>query len=256
MLRYLVQSPPDPRFPDEKNHEVDLAFGLGLSSSVWQGVRDRFGIPWIVEYYSASEATMSLVNSNKGARGVGKIAHWGPLMRSSWFGQSTFYILRTDLETGDILRDPKTGFCMTTAPGEVGESISRIVAPVQRRHDYVGEGGAAATEKKMLRDVFETGDQFYRLGDALAMVSGTPTLAFPLLSRFQARIIDSILSKVILAIIPTHSIKKLTRPLRYRTQKAIYPSTTDSATPTAPKATTSRRPKSRPASVDIPTSPP
>ncbi|ETN41634.1 uncharacterized protein HMPREF1541_03570 [Cyphellophora europaea CBS 101466] len=169
MLRYLVQSPPDPRFPNEKNHGVDLAFGLGLSASVWQGVRNRFGIPWIVEYYSASEATVSLVNSNKGDRGVGKIAHWGPLMRSSWFGQRTFYIVRTDLETGDILCDPKTGFCMTTDPGEIGESISRIVPPVQRRHDYVGEGGVEATEKKMLRDVFETGDQFYRLGDALAM---------------------------------------------------------------------------------------
>lgn len=178
MLRYLVQSPPgDPlRFPDETNHGVDLAFGLGLAPSVWQAVRRRFGIPWIVEYYSASEATVSLVNSNRGERGVGKVAHWGPLMRSSWLGlgQSTFYIVRTDLETGGMLRDPVTGFCVKAAPGEVGESISRIVPPVQRRHDYVGEGGAEATEKKMLRDVFEKGDEFYRLGDAMAMVRHRP----------------------------------------------------------------------------------
>lgn len=176
LLRYLVQSPPDPRFPDEKNHGVDLAFGLGLAPSVWHEVRNRFGIPWVVEYYSASEATVSLVNSNKGPRSVGKVAHWGPLMRNPRLGQSTFYIVRTDMDTGDILRDPKTGFCMTTAPGEIGESISRINPPVQRRHDYVGEGGAEATEKKMLRDVFEAGDQFYRLGDAMAIVSIPPWL--------------------------------------------------------------------------------
>lgn len=177
MLRYLVQSPPDPRFPNEKDHEVDLAFGLGLAPSVWQAVRDRFGIPWIVEYYSCSEATVSLVNSNTGSQGVGKVAHWGALMRSSWFGQRTFYILRTDPETGDVIRDPITGFCMTTSTGEIGESIARIVPPVQRRHDYVGEGGAEATERKMLRNVFETGDEFYRLGDAMAMVSSALKLA-------------------------------------------------------------------------------
>jgi hypothetical protein len=171
MLRYLVQSPPDPRFPDERNHGVDLAFGLGLSPTVWHAVRDRFGIPWIVEYYSASEATVSLVNSNRNDRGVGKVAHWGPLMRNRWLGQSTFYIVRADLESGEILRDPKTGFCIKTRPGEVGESICRILPPVQRRHDYVGEGGDQASEKKTMRDVFEKGDEFFRLGDAMMVVS-------------------------------------------------------------------------------------
>ncbi|KAK7892396.1 hypothetical protein LTR67_007492 [Exophiala xenobiotica] len=167
MLRYLVQSPPDARFPDEKNHEVDLAFGLGLAPTVWRAVRERFGIPWIVEYYSASEATISILNSNKNDLGVGKVAHYGPLMRSSIF-QDKFYIVRTDLETGEILRDPKTGFCMRTRAGEVGESICRISPPVQRRHDYVGEGGKEATEKKVLRNVFARGDEFFRLGDAMA----------------------------------------------------------------------------------------
>ncbi|EXJ76915.1 hypothetical protein A1O3_10072 [Capronia epimyces CBS 606.96] len=167
LLRYLVQAPPDPRFPDEKDHGVELAFGLGLSPTVWRSVRERFGIPWIVEYYSASESTTSLVNSNRNDRGIGKVSHWGPLMRR--FGQDTFYIVRTDLETGDIWRDPKTGFCQKTRPGEVGESICRIAPPVQKRHDYVGEGGSEATEKKVLRNVFAKGDEFFRLGDAMVI---------------------------------------------------------------------------------------
>ncbi|KAK6369414.1 hypothetical protein LTS17_009757 [Exophiala oligosperma] len=169
MLRYLVQSPPDPRFPNEKDHEVDLAFGLGLAPTVWRAVRERYGIPWIVEYYSASEATTSILVSNKNDRGVGKVAHWGPLMRK--FFQNSFYIVRTDLETGELLRDPKTGFCLETRPGEIGESICRVTPPVQRRHDYVGEGGNDATQKKVLRNVFEKGDEFFRLGDAMMMDS-------------------------------------------------------------------------------------
>lgn len=189
MLRYLVQAPPDPRFPDEQNHDVDLAFGLGLSPTVWRGVRERFGIPWIVEYYSASEATTSLVNSNKNDRGVGKVSHWGPLMRS--VGQDTFYIVRTDLESGDILRDPKTGFCIRTQPGEVGESICRITPPFQRRHDYVGEGGKEATEKKVLRDVFKKGDEFFRLGDAMVIVSRVEFVIVALLPTCLVAVPDS-----------------------------------------------------------------
>ncbi|KIW99973.1 uncharacterized protein Z518_10901 [Rhinocladiella mackenziei CBS 650.93] len=167
MFRYLVQASLDPRFPDEKNHGVDLAFGLGLAPNVWRAVRERFGIPWIVEYYSASEATVSLINSNKNDLGVGKVARWGPIMRSRWFGQNTFYIVKTDIESGELVRDPKTGFCIPTKPGEIGESICRIAPPIQRKHDYVGEGGADATRKKTLTNVFEKGDEFFRIGDAL-----------------------------------------------------------------------------------------
>lgn len=174
MCRYLVQSPPDSRFPDEKDHDVDLLFGLGLAPNVWRAVRERFGIPWIVEYYSASEATVSLINSNKNDLGVGKIARWGPIMQNTWLGQNALFIVRTDFESGEIIRDPKTGFCIKTRPGEIGESICRISPPIQRRHDYVGEGGAEATTKKTLRNVFEKGDEFFRIGDALMMVSSKP----------------------------------------------------------------------------------
>ncbi|OBT41559.1 hypothetical protein VE00_09146 [Pseudogymnoascus sp. WSF 3629] len=168
MLRYLVQAPPDPKFPDEKKmHNVDLAFGLGLAPTVWRQFRERFGVPWIVEYYSASESTVSLVNSNFNDYGLGKVAHWGPLMRSKWFGQNSFFIVRTDIDTGEVIRSPDTGFCVRAAIGEIGESIVRIAPPVQRRHDYVGEGGVEATKKKVLNNVFEKGDEFFRLGDAL-----------------------------------------------------------------------------------------
>lgn len=167
MLRYLVQSPPDPK---DKEHNVDLAFGLGLSPKIWEDFRERFGVPWIVEYYSASEATLSIMNSNKNGYGIGKVARWGPLMRRV---QKSFYTVKTDMETGEILRNP-AGFCIQTKSGEVGEAICRILPPLQRRHDYVGPEGEEATKKKVLRDVFEKGDEFFRLGDAMMIVSSSP----------------------------------------------------------------------------------
>jgi acyl-CoA synthetase (AMP-forming)/AMP-acid ligase II len=74
------------------------------------------------------------------------------------------------MESGEVIRDPKTGLCIEVGYGEIGEAVSRIRPPVQRAHDYVGEGGVEATEKKLLRDVFTKGDIFWQLGDALSMV--------------------------------------------------------------------------------------
>ena len=172
MVRYLVQAPPDPIHPDEtKTHSLEIIYGLGIAAPVWRAFRDRFGVPWITEYYSATEATTLICYSNfSNKKPVAKVAHWGPLMRSPWFGQDSFYIIRIDMESGEVIRDPKTGLCIQARYGEIGEAVSRIRPPVQRTHDYVGEGGVEATQKKLLRDVFAKGDLFWQLGDALSMV--------------------------------------------------------------------------------------
>lgn len=173
MIRYLVQSPPDPHYPDEKKaHGLEIIYGIGLAGPVWRTFRERFGVRWIAEYYGASEGTIAICNSNhSNDEGVGKVAHWGPLMRSSWFGQEMFYIIKIDLETGEVIRNPKTGLCMQAGFGEIGEAVNRLSPPLLRRHDYVGQGGAEASEKKTLRNVFQKGDMFFRMGDALSMVS-------------------------------------------------------------------------------------
>ena len=177
MIRYLVQAPPppDPMLADErypKAHGLEVIYGLGITPPVWRAFRERFGVPWIAEYYGASEGTTAICNSNwSNLKGVSKVAHWGLLMRSRWFGQRTFYILRLDVESGEVVRDGETGLCVQAGFGEVGEAVNRIVPPLQRRHDYVGEKGVKATEEKTVRDVFEKGDVFWRLGDALSMVS-------------------------------------------------------------------------------------
>lgn len=123
-------------------------------------------VDWIVEYYSATEATSLLLNSTRNDAGVGKVAYWGSRVRH--FGQDMFYIINADLGSGEILRDPRTGFCIPARMDELGEAICRIKPPIQRKHDYVGDGGAQA-RKKTLRNVFRKGDECFRLGDALSM---------------------------------------------------------------------------------------
>jgi acyl-CoA synthetase (AMP-forming)/AMP-acid ligase II len=171
MVRYLTQAPLDPYHPDEtKANGLEVIYGLGIVEPVWKKFRTRFGVPWIAEYYGATEGTAAISNSNhSNDRGVAKVAHFGPLMRN--FGQETFYIIRIDFDTGEVVRDPKTGLCIQAEWNEVGEAVNRIVPPLQRRHDYVGEGGPEATEKKTIQDVFKKGDLFWRMGDALSMVT-------------------------------------------------------------------------------------
>jgi fatty-acyl-CoA synthase len=60
------------------------------------------------------------------------------------------------------------GRCMECAPGEVGEMISQIVIdprrPGQRFEGYADRG---ESERKVLRDVFEAGDAWFRTGDLM-----------------------------------------------------------------------------------------
>jgi acyl-CoA synthetase (AMP-forming)/AMP-acid ligase II len=177
MVRYLVQAPPDPVHSDEKKmHGMEIIYGLGIAAPVWKAFRERFGVPWITEYYGATEATSSISYSNvSNDVPVAKVAHWGPLMRSPRFGgQDTFYLLKLDWDTGEFMRDPKTGLCIQVDWDEIGEAVNRVIpGTLQRVHDYVGSGGAEATKKKLISDVFEKGDLFWRLGDALSMVSAS-----------------------------------------------------------------------------------
>ena len=59
----------------------------------------------------------------------------------------------------------RDGFCIPCQPGEVGEAIGRISGVAR----FEGYTSASATEKKILRDVFEKGDAYFRTGDLLRM---------------------------------------------------------------------------------------
>jgi hypothetical protein len=78
-------------------------------------------------------------------------------------------IVRLDDETGLAWRDPQTGFCQRSKTGEVGEFIVRLPADDINKGFQGYFGNEAATNSKIMRDVFKKGDAWWvpvlRFGD-------------------------------------------------------------------------------------------
>ena len=71
-------------------------------------------------------------------------------------------------ESGDVVRDPRTGLCIVCKPGENGEFVGKIIKNhISRGFDgYVDKH---ATEKKIVGDVIRKNDTWFRSGDLLVM---------------------------------------------------------------------------------------
>ncbi|KAJ5925300.1 hypothetical protein N7454_007939 [Penicillium verhagenii] len=157
--RYLLASPPSPQ---DRNHKVRGMYGNGLRPDVWDKFRDRFGIPEILEFFSSSEGVFNLINRNVGPFTSGCVGHHGLLLRGLF--RNIFVPVSIDPETGEVLRDSKTGFAIRPTLEEGGE----ILVNIPNEQAFQGYWkNVSATEKKFLRDVFVKGDLYYRSGDAL-----------------------------------------------------------------------------------------
>lgn len=156
LCRYLVNSPPSPY---DNAHDCRTAYGNGMRPEVWQKFQERFGIPEIREFYRSTEGVGKFENSGAGAWNAGKIAFAGPIRQ--WHEDDTF-IVRLDPQTEQMYRDPGTGFCVRCDLGEPGEVIGRV-KDRDMLTEYVGD--PSATEEKLMRDVFQKGDLFQKMGD-------------------------------------------------------------------------------------------
>jgi fatty-acyl-CoA synthase len=75
--------------------------------------------------------------------------------------------VRYDADAGAPVRDAR-GFCVRCAPNEVGEAIGPLLkdrSNVGGRFD--GYTNEEASQQKILRDVFEPGDAWFRTGDLM-----------------------------------------------------------------------------------------
>lgn len=157
MCRFLVNSPVNPR---EREHRLRVCCGNGLAADVWGEFEERFRIPRIVEFYAATEANFSLFNV-EGKRGsIGRVpsflAHRFPLA-----------LVKFDVDAGEPVRGAD-GFCARCAPNEAGEAISRLPDDASRPGGkFEGYHDPADTDLKILRDVFEIGDAWFRTGDLM-----------------------------------------------------------------------------------------
>ncbi|KAK1752734.1 Isopenicillin N epimerase component 1 [Echria macrotheca] len=158
-LRYLLAAPPSPL---DRQHDVRSIFGNGLRPDVWNRFRERFGIERVYEFFNSTEGMLALDNESWNDFTAHAVGHHGFYQR--WKYHKYYVPVAVDPETGDIARDPKTGFAYRV-PYEVGgEILVRI--PFERQFPGYWRN-PEATAAKFVKDVFEKGDCFYRTGDAL-----------------------------------------------------------------------------------------
>jgi fatty-acyl-CoA synthase len=155
LCRYLVNQPPHPK---ERAHQLRGIFGNGLRPEVWERFQPRFGIPKILEFYGSTEGNVSLFNFEGRMGAVGRIPRY---LEKSF----NVKIVKFDIENEVPVRGPD-GLCIEAAPGETGEAVGAIGDdPRFRFEGYTGD--KAQTDKKILRDVFQKGDVYFRTGDLL-----------------------------------------------------------------------------------------
>jgi fatty-acyl-CoA synthase len=157
LCRYLVNSP---THPTEHSHHLRLACGNGLRPDVWPEFKQRFEIPQIIEFYAATEGNVSLFNFEGKEGAVGRLP---------WFlaGRFPTKIVRFDVELQQPVRDAQ-GFCIECAPDEPGEVIGKILKDASKPGArFEGYAASTETEKKILHDVFQKGDVWFRTGDLM-----------------------------------------------------------------------------------------
>jgi len=157
LCRYLVNSPPAPNPEDETRHKVRMAFGNGMRPEVWDHFKSRFHIKEVMEFYGSTEGNVSLFNLDGHS---GAIARVPKLLKKSF----NVRLVRFDVESEMPERQPN-GLCYECKPGEIGEAIGQIAHDA--RHAYSGYADKAASQKKVLTDVFKKGDQWFRTGDLM-----------------------------------------------------------------------------------------
>ena len=158
--RYLLAVPPS---PDDRTHNLRMAFGNGLRPDVWRQFKERFAIDTICEFYASTEGTSGSWHYQQGEHGIGAVGKNGVL--TNLVLGSGVRVVRLDADAERPARDPATGFCIPCRPGEPGEVLWRLDAA---RIEASFQGYFAdpqATSQKILRDCFARGDAWFRTGD-------------------------------------------------------------------------------------------
>jgi acyl-CoA synthetase (AMP-forming)/AMP-acid ligase II len=147
LCRYLCNTPPGPADAD---HRVRCFVGNGLRPDIWDGFCERFGIERVGEFYAATEGNAETANLFNRSGTVGPMLPW------------KMALARWDGERGQIWRDGK-GFAARVGVNEPGVLLGKIDA----RNPYAGYTDDAATQRKVLTDLFEPGDAWFDTGDLL-----------------------------------------------------------------------------------------
>lgn len=149
ICRYLLNTP---QLPDDNDSPLVTIMGNGLRPDIWLEFKARFGISRVSEFYGSSE---------------GNIAFFNLFNRDCTVGVSPapHALVKYDIESDEIVRDSE-GRCIRVEPGQPGLLLGKITKQLA----FEGYTSREATEKKIVRDVFNDGDAWYNSGDLLKIV--------------------------------------------------------------------------------------
>ncbi|XP_041497388.1 long-chain fatty acid transport protein 6-like [Microtus oregoni] len=153
LCRYLCKQP---QRDGERDHQVRLAVGNGMSSDVWRQFLDRFGDIKMCEFYGATEGNICFMNH------TGKI---GSVGRTNFFYKLffAFELIKYDFQRDEPMRNER-GWCHRVREGEPGLLISRV----NTKNPFFGYAGSYRhTKSKLLFDVFKKGDVYFNTGDLM-----------------------------------------------------------------------------------------
>ena len=158
LCRYLTNT--EAR-PDDHKNPLRAMMGNGMRPDVWKGFKRRFGIKRVAEFYGASEGNVAFANLMNKDCTVGMTS-------------AEVALVEYDVDNDEIVRDAQDR-CVQVAQGEPGLLLGKIT------EDTVFEGHTdkQATEKKIIRDVFETGDAWFNSGDLMSTVDVGFSLGYP-----------------------------------------------------------------------------
>ncbi|XP_052122395.1 long-chain fatty acid transport protein 4-like [Frankliniella occidentalis] len=158
LCRFLVLSPESPA---DKQHKVRSLVGNGISPAVWRRVRERFGVPTVIEFYGSTEGNVMLVNMDQKIGALGFIPQLMP--RFTW----PYELVQVDEESGEPVRDDH-GHCVRCERGEPGMLIGKVREDTVHSQ-FAGYLDREASEKKVLRDPFGNGEKYFMTGDMVVM---------------------------------------------------------------------------------------
>ncbi|XP_070542995.1 long-chain fatty acid transport protein 2-like [Ptychodera flava] len=155
MCRYLMMQPES---ESDKENDVWLAVGNGLRPDIWIKFPKRFEIPYLGEFYGATDGNLFAMNpDNK----VGACGCFSPFLKKL-FG---FELVMYDFDKAVPVRD-RNGRCIPVQHGQTGLMLTRVnkLAPFSGYR-----GREELSEKKRVRDAFKDGDVYLNTGDIFAL---------------------------------------------------------------------------------------
>jgi citronellyl-CoA synthetase len=158
VCRYLMDTPEK---PDDANNPMKKISGNGLRPDIWMEFKKRFGIERIGEFYGASEGNAGCINAFNKDKTIGLCA-------------AKHALIEYDVIDDKIIKNDK-GYCNKVKKGKPG----LMIAEISDKWRYDGYSNKDASEKKILRNVFVEGDQYFNTGDILKQVDVGFTLGLP-----------------------------------------------------------------------------